>query len=98
MKSPCERMVKDILPSIRAEIVRELVKQGKTQAEISRCLEITRSAVSQYLKKTRGNKALEKKSVDIAKKIAKQLLKKGRKLETCMICNAIKKSKCGWCN
>jgi hypothetical protein len=54
MKSPCEQIVWDILPSIRAAIAEELVKRGITQKEISRMLGITPPAVSQYVSKKRG--------------------------------------------
>lgn len=54
MKSPCEQIVWDVLPSIRAAIAEELVKRGITQKEISRMLGITPPAVSQYVSKKRG--------------------------------------------
>jgi predicted transcriptional regulator len=54
MKSPCEQIVWDVLPSIRAAIAEELVKRGITQKEVSRMLGITPPAVSQYVSKKRG--------------------------------------------
>ncbi|MDD4447952.1 MAG: helix-turn-helix domain-containing protein, partial [Methanothrix sp.] len=54
MKSPCEQIVWDILPSIRAAIAEELVKRGVSQKEVSRMLGITPPAVSQYVSKKRG--------------------------------------------
>jgi hypothetical protein len=54
MKSPCEQIVWDILPSIRAAIAEELVKRGISQKEVSRMLGITPPAVSQYVSKKRG--------------------------------------------
>ena len=54
MKSPCEQIVWDVLPSIRAAIAEELIKRGISQQEVSRMLGITPPAVSQYLSKKRG--------------------------------------------
>jgi predicted transcriptional regulator len=54
MKSPCELIVWDILPSIRAATAQELVKRGLSQKEVSKMLGITPPAVSQYVSKKRG--------------------------------------------
>ncbi|OPY49502.1 MAG: hypothetical protein A4E49_03142 [Methanosaeta sp. PtaU1.Bin112] len=54
MKSPCEQVVWDVLPSIRAAIAEELVKRGMAQKDISKLLGITPPAVSQYVSKKRG--------------------------------------------
>ncbi|HOV82584.1 MAG TPA: helix-turn-helix domain-containing protein [Methanothrix sp.] len=54
MKSPCEEIVWDVLPSIRAAIAEELVRRGISQKEVSKMLGITPPAVSQYVSKKRG--------------------------------------------
>lgn len=54
MEAPCQKVVWDILPAIRAAIAVELVKCGVSQVEASRMLEIAPSAVSQYLSGKRG--------------------------------------------
>ena len=54
MKSPCEVVVWDVLPGIRAAIAEQLVKKGLSQKEVSRILGITPPAVSQYVSKKRG--------------------------------------------
>jgi predicted transcriptional regulator len=54
MKSPCEQIVWDVLPSIRAATAGELIKRGISQKEVSRMLGLTPPAVSQYLSKKRG--------------------------------------------
>lgn len=54
MKSPCEMVVWDVLPSIRAAVAEELVKRGLAQKEVSKLLGITPPAVSQYVSKKRG--------------------------------------------
>lgn len=54
MEAPCQRIVWDVLPAIRAAIVVELVKCGVAQVEAARMLEVAPSAVSQYLSGKRG--------------------------------------------
>ena len=54
MKSPCEEIVWNVLPSIRAATAEELIKRGISQKEVSRMLGITPPAFSQYLSKKRG--------------------------------------------
>jgi predicted transcriptional regulator len=54
-KSPCEEVVWDVLPAIRASIAEELVRRGLTQREVSKMLGITPPAVSQYVSKKRGS-------------------------------------------
>jgi len=54
MEAPCQKIVWDVLPAIRAAIAVELVKDGVSQVEAARMLEIAPSAVSQYLYGKRG--------------------------------------------
>ncbi|MDD4138532.1 MAG: transcriptional regulator, partial [Methanoregula sp.] len=49
MEAPCQKIVWDVLPAIRAAIAVELVRYGVSQVEAARMLEIAPSAVSQYL-------------------------------------------------
>ncbi len=56
MKCPCEIIVWDVLPCIRAALAIELVEMGLSQNEISKMLGITQAAVSQYRSKKRGTK------------------------------------------
>lgn len=57
MKTPCELIVKTVLPTIRASMVLEMVeKQGLSQTEAADILGITTAAVSQYLSKKRATK------------------------------------------
>jgi uncharacterized protein len=53
-KAPCQIIVWDVLPAIRAALAAELVKNGVSQLEAARLLEMAPSAVSQYLSKKRG--------------------------------------------
>ena len=54
MQAPCQKIVWDVLPAIRAAIAVELVKYGVSQIEASKMLEIAPSAVSQYISGKRG--------------------------------------------
>ncbi|NVM55654.1 MAG: helix-turn-helix domain-containing protein [Candidatus Helarchaeota archaeon] len=59
MQFPCEILVKNILPAIRAIMVKELnEKYGKSQKEIANLLGITQPSVSYYLHGERGGKAI----------------------------------------
>ncbi len=93
MKVPCELVVWYVLPHIRAELARELLKMGLSQVEISKKLGVTQAAVSQYLKQKRGSKVdfrsgINSRIKDLAKTIASDsgAIVSG----TCTICREIK--------
>ncbi len=46
--------IADLVPSVRAEIARELSAYGLSQQEISSLLGVSQPAVSQYLRQLRG--------------------------------------------
>lgn len=55
MKIPCEIVVWYVLPTIRREIAKELVKtHSMKQADVARKFEVTDAAISQYLTRKRG--------------------------------------------
>jgi len=93
MKSPCEEIVWDVLPSIRAAIAEELIKRGISQKEVSKMLGITPPAVSQYVSKKRGyniefrediRRAIGKLADDLIEKKADDLVKR-----ICEICHLL---------
>ena len=55
MKFPCEIIVWEVLPCIRATLAGELINRGWSQSEIGRTLGITQAAVSQYTSRKRGS-------------------------------------------
>ena len=60
MQFPCEILVKNILPAIKAIMVKELhEKYGNSQKEIANLLGITQPSVSYYLHGERGGKAID---------------------------------------
>ncbi len=93
MKSPCEEIVWDVLPSIRAAIAEELIKRGISQKEVSKMLGITPPAVSQYVSKKRGyniefrediREAIGKLADDLIEKKVDNLVKR-----ICEICRML---------
>lgn len=56
MKLPCEEALWYILPQIRSDLSRELIKGGLSQKEVAELMGITPSAVSQYTHKKRAGK------------------------------------------
>ncbi|QSZ66178.1 transcriptional regulator [Methanofollis aquaemaris] len=74
MKLPCQVIVWDVLPAIRAAIAEELVECGASQQEIAQMMGIAPSAVSQYLSKKRGYKIVFEGEVrDSIRRLAKDL-------------------------
>ena len=90
MEAPCQKIVWDVLPAIRAAIAVELVKCGVSQVEASRMLEIAPSAVSQYLSGKRGYRIEFEKDVKQSIELLAQDLKDGKKIDLvkrmCEIC------------
>jgi len=90
MKSPCEIIVWDVLPGIRAALAEELVKNGISQKEISKILGITPAAVSQYVSKKRGYKIDLQDAVRMEiKRLANDIMQGGvdsLSLRICEIC------------
>ncbi|MBP2030261.1 putative transcriptional regulator [Methanohalophilus levihalophilus] len=56
VKTPCEVVVWEILPAIRAALAAELVQSGVSQQNVATLFGMAPSAVSQYLTKKRGYK------------------------------------------
>jgi hypothetical protein len=78
MQAPCQKIVWDVLPAIRAAIAVELVKCGVSQIEAARMLEIAPSAVSQYLSGKRGYRIEFEDEVKRSIERLAQDLKEGR--------------------
>ena len=57
MKTPCEMIVKTVLPTIRASIAQELVENHHmSQKDAAEALGVTTAAISQYLSEKRATK------------------------------------------
>ncbi|MBQ9025290.1 MAG: helix-turn-helix domain-containing protein [Methanobrevibacter sp.] len=55
MKPPCEIVVWYVIPAIRSELAKELLKLGMKQKDVSELMDITQPAVSQYITDKRGS-------------------------------------------
>ncbi|MDI6886278.1 MAG: helix-turn-helix domain-containing protein [archaeon] len=97
MKSPCEVIVWDVLPSIRAALTEELIERGLSQKEISKKLGITPAAVSLYLSKKRGYKIDVKNVMKVEiKELANDIIQgnvNNLVLKTCEICMKLRRDK-----
>ncbi len=79
MRTPCEFVVKLVLPAFRAAVAKELIeKHGFTQQRAAEILGVKQSNISYYLNSKRGAKYLsdlkliaKREIVDIAGKIAR---------------------------
>ena len=100
MEAPCQKIVWDVLPAIRAAIAAELVRQGVSQVEASRMLELAPSAVSQYLSGKRGyriefeddvKRSIELLAGDLKEKKQVDLVKR-----TCDICRKLREGDDGF--
>jgi predicted transcriptional regulator len=54
VKLPCQEVVWDLLPAIRAALAAALVRKGHSQLQAARLLETAPAAISQYLSGKRG--------------------------------------------
>jgi uncharacterized protein len=102
MEAPCQKIVWDVLPAIRAAIAVELVRCGVSQVEASRMLEIAPSAVSQYLSGKRGYRIEFENDVKQSIELLAQDLRDGKKVNlvkrTCDICHQLRdggENQCG---
>jgi uncharacterized protein len=94
MEAPCQKIVWEVLPAIRAAIAVELVRCGVSQAEASRMLDIAPSAVSQYLSGKRGYRIEFADAVKHSIGLLARDLEEGRKIDlverTCDICKQLR--------
>ncbi|MDD1694018.1 MAG: transcriptional regulator [Methanoregula sp.] len=102
MEAPCQKIVWDVLPAIRAAIAVELVRCGVSQVEAARMLEIAPSAVSQYLSGKRGYRIEFENDVKHSIGLLAQDLKEGKDINlvqrTCDICRQLREgdeNQCG---
>lgn len=101
MKFSCELVVFEILPTARRELAKELVRSyGMSQIKVADMFGITGSAVSQYMKGSRGQNDMIFRSsyvdkfMDLIAECAKMLAegKSDLVVELCKICTFTKSS------
>lgn len=101
MKPLCELVSGQVLPTIRAMVVKDLVRRYElSQVEVAKKLGITQPAVSQYLSALRGKRELEKKLMksigrdirSLADDVARGKLSQADVVKRyCAICSLMKK-------
>ncbi|MBN2518195.1 MAG: helix-turn-helix domain-containing protein [Candidatus Altiarchaeota archaeon] len=88
MKLPCEIAVWYLLPTIKAELARELVKRGMSQKLVAERLSITQASVSQYLSKKRGRKLrLPPEAQEMVKDISAKIIRGDKVIIDSSICS-----------
>lgn len=100
MKPFCEIIVSDVLPAVRAVLTNELSRTyGLSQTQISKKLGITQSAISQYRRELRGQRAKiilsNEKIVDLVKQLSHDIAlgemdSKALHKSFCTICKRIR--------
>ncbi|MEM2910291.1 MAG: transcriptional regulator [Nitrososphaerota archaeon] len=105
MRSPCEKFVLDVMPSVRALIAKELIdKHALSQTEVARIIGTTRPAISQYLSAKRGFKMIRRLRTnpvvrELISRMASAIVKNEASKESvndmvCEICRILESSKC----
>lgn len=97
MKPPCELIVWYVIPTIRAELAKEMIRLGLSQKDVSERLGITQSAVSQYVKDKRGrgipvNRQVRKAIKTLAREISDGTAGKDVIPGICAVCAIVKQS------
>jgi hypothetical protein len=101
MKPPCMVVVQYILPALRVAISRQLVNElGLKRSEAAKKMDVTPAAITQYLNKSRGDKAIDviesserlnELIVDLARDLAEdESLSDIQLLKLCRACQAIR--------
>lgn len=98
MKVPCQLIVWDVLPAIRAAIAGELIAAGVSQLEAARLLDMAPSAVSQYLSGKRGYRIVFEDEVKESIRSLAADLKDGKVEDLgkriCSICMQLREGDC----
>ncbi len=94
MKLPCQTIVWDVLPAIRAAIAEELINYGLSQQEVAKELDMAPSAVSQYLSKKRGYRIVFDEDVKKSIRVLAEDMEKSRVEDLaeriCSICRQLR--------
>lgn len=95
MKPPCEIVVWYVIPAIRSELAKDLLSLGMKQKDVSKLMDVTQPAVSQYITDKRGSGIkLDERVKNLIKDFAKELYTGEAKKSdiigrTCSICKQI---------
>ncbi len=101
MKPHCMVVVQNVLPAVRLLIMKDLIeKHNMRKIDVSRKMELTPAAITQYLKGKRGGAAIDdisqsKKTMKIITEIAETLARNDTPMDSiieklCIACNTIR--------
>jgi predicted transcriptional regulator len=95
MAFPCEKVVREHLPAIKAALARDLVENGMTQVQVSKLLGTTEATISHYMKGERGQAILGQHILDDISNLAKTIVEGSLKAsqisqEVCGICQKVR--------
>jgi predicted transcriptional regulator len=102
MKPFCETIVAQVLPVVRALLAKKLSDKGLKNKDIAEAMELTPSAVTQYLNKARGkktrilmkNKPVNKMISELAGELAEGKLSPAEKMNGfCRVCKEVRKER-----
>ncbi len=93
VKQPCEIIVNYILPSVRAQLSKELVRSGMSQRKVSNVLQVTPAAVSQYISGKRGYALeFEGEALDMIREMAERIIEEDDidiGVRVCDVCSSV---------
>lgn len=97
MKTPCEIIVWQVLPAIRKEFAKNLIKNhGLSQRETADKLGVTEATVSRYISGKRGTSDILDGTImkEVAKSVSRLVEGNGTTMieETCRVCRLLKAS------
>jgi predicted transcriptional regulator len=94
MDAPCQRIVWDVLPAIRAAVAVQLVKCGVSQAEAAKLLHLVPATISQYVSGKRGYRIVFEGGVQQSIEKLAEDLKRGEPIDLtlriCEICRLLR--------
>ncbi|MBR1368786.1 transcriptional regulator [Methanocalculus chunghsingensis] len=103
MKLPCQIIVWDVLPAIRAAIAEELIRCGSAQQDAAEILDCAPSAISQYLSGKRGYRIVFEEDIRSQIRDLAYALHAGKEIDLasriCKICVKMREGEqaCGSC-
>ncbi len=96
MDLPCEKVIWNVLPTIRLSLTKKLKENGLSQREIAKNLDLTDTAISRYLHGKRGKEIKFPKDIeDLLDEIVNDILNNSGLVDKkiCRVCAKIRTNK-----